>query len=321
MPLGRSLSLLVATGLTLGLAVSCGRNARTPAAEAAAGAPGTQGTPGTPGTQGADAASGPAKAPWGLNYPADPAVFGKGVEIAPQAPFYSGGPATSFTVKPPLPAGLVLNPGTGAISGAPAQVAATATYRVTASNALGSTETNLTLTVNDQAPVSAPVVALPARISATKAGVVASIPDLGRGMTYVWNLTGGTLTGGQGTPAITFTAGGPGPLTAAVTASNSGGSVSARAEAVIVPLPNASMNYQGSTQPGGSVTATVAAAEGMTIQWTVVPGSASATLSSGQGTGQASITAGSTAGSFQIQVQVQNQAGDAATASGTVKVN
>jgi len=266
-------------------------------------------------------ANGPAKAPWGLVYPADPAVFGKGVEIAPQVPFYSGGPATAFTVKPPLPAGLVLNPGTGAISGAPAQVAATATYRVTASNALGSTETDLTLTVNDQAPASAPALTLPARISATKPGVVASIPDLGRGMTYAWTLAGGTITGGQGTPAITFTAGGPGALTVSVIASNSGGSVSARGEAVIVPLPNANMNFQGSAQPGGTVSATVAVPDGMTIQWTVVPGSASATLASGQGTGQASITAGATAGTFQIQVRVQNQAGDAATASGTVKVN
>lgn len=312
MSLGPRPRLFIATGLTLGLAVSCGRNAQTPAAQAAAEAPAAAG---------ADLASGPAKAPWGLVYPADPAVFGKGVAIAPQVPFYSGGPVTTFSVKPPLPAGLVLDPATGAISGAPAKMAATATYRVTASNALGSSETDLTLTVNDQAPGSAPVVALPARITATKAGVAASIPDLGRGMTYAWTLAGGTLTGGQGTPAITFTAGGPGPLTVAVTASNSGGSVSARGEALIVPLPNASMNYQGTAQPGGAVSATVAAQDGMTIQWTVVPGSASATLASGQGTGQASLTVGATPGTFQIQVRVQNQAGDAATASGTVTVN
>lgn len=314
MSLGPRPRLFIATGLTLGLAVSCGRNAQTPAAQAAQAA-------GEAPAAGGDLASGPAKAPWGLVYPADPAVFGKGVAIAPQVPFYSGGPVTTFSVKPPLPAGLVLDPATGAISGAPAKVAATATYRVTASNALGSTETDLTLTVNDQAPASAPAVTLPARITATKAGVAASIPDLGHGMTYAWTLAGGTLTGGQGTPAITFTAGGPGPLAVAVTASNSGGSVSARAEALIVPLPNASMNYQGTAQPGGAVSATVPAQDGMTIQWTVVPGSAGATLTSGQGTGQASFTVGATPGTFQIQVRVQNQAGDAATASGTVTVN
>ena len=72
MSLGSRPRLFIATGLTLGLAVSCGRNAQMPAAQAAGEASAAAG---------ADLASGPAKAPWGLVYPADPAVFGKGVAI------------------------------------------------------------------------------------------------------------------------------------------------------------------------------------------------------------------------------------------------
>jgi hypothetical protein len=38
-------------------------------------------------------------------------------------------------------------------------------------------------------------------------GNLASVPDSGTGATYSWTITGGTLTGGAGTPNVTFTAG------------------------------------------------------------------------------------------------------------------
>ena len=51
----------------------------------------------------------------------------------------------------------------------------------------------------------------------------ASVLNAGAGATYVWTITGGTITSGQGTDTITFTAGPPGTLTLGVTITNSGG--------------------------------------------------------------------------------------------------
>lgn len=56
-------------------------------------------------------------------------------------------------------------------------------------------------------PVFAPSVAC-----ASSAGNVASVGDRGAGTTYAWTVGNGTITSGQGTPAITFTAGASGSV-------------------------------------------------------------------------------------------------------------
>ena len=53
------------------------------------------------------------------------------------------------------------------------------------------------------APVQ-PVVALAPQVSAGAANLAIRTQDQGAGMTYAWTLANGTLTSGQGTPAITF---------------------------------------------------------------------------------------------------------------------
>ena len=86
--------------------------------------------------------------PSGLTYPVNPAVYTVGVEISPNTPSSSGGPVASYSVSPDLPAGLTLNTTSGAISGMPTAVIATAAYTVIATNAAGSTTASLTITVN-----------------------------------------------------------------------------------------------------------------------------------------------------------------------------
>jgi len=49
------------------------------------------------------------------------------------------------------------------------------------------------------------------------AGYTASVADAGVGATYVWGITNGTITAGQGTTAITYTSGTPGALVLTVT--------------------------------------------------------------------------------------------------------
>ena len=64
-------------------------------------------------------------------------------------PSVSGGAVTLWTVSPSLPDGLTLDASTGAISGTPTTITASATYTITASNAGGSDSTSVTIVVND----------------------------------------------------------------------------------------------------------------------------------------------------------------------------
>lgn len=92
--------------------------------------------------------------PLSLGYGAVTPVYTLGVPIAPNSPISTGGMITAFAVRPALPAGLSLSPGSGIISGIPTRVTDQATYTVTASNAAGHVTFALAITVNDEAPAS-----------------------------------------------------------------------------------------------------------------------------------------------------------------------
>src|SRR3982751_2476618 len=76
-------------------------------------------------------------APSGLSYPSAQNLMA-GVTMTPLSPTVSGNP-TSYSVSGTLPVGISLNSTNGQISGTPTY-ATDGTYRVTASNSLGSTE-------------------------------------------------------------------------------------------------------------------------------------------------------------------------------------
>jgi hypothetical protein len=91
--------------------------------------------------------------PTGLRYSSNPAVYTKGQAIAPNIPSSTGGAIASFSVSPALPAGLALNPASGAISGTPTALAPQAMYVVTGTGITGgSTPVNLSITVKDVPP-------------------------------------------------------------------------------------------------------------------------------------------------------------------------
>ncbi|MGB6742383.1 MAG: Ig domain-containing protein [Terracidiphilus sp.] len=69
-----------------------------------------------------------------------------GTAIQPDTPTVTG-TVSGYTVSPPLPAGLALDPATGIISGAPAIQTAQATYTVTAGNSAGSTTAQISISV------------------------------------------------------------------------------------------------------------------------------------------------------------------------------
>jgi len=85
--------------------------------------------------------------PSGLAYPVTSIVATVGQPITTDIPNVTG-MVTSYTVSPALPAGLSLEPKTGAILGTPTAVAAQAAYTVTAINAGGNTTAVLTITVS-----------------------------------------------------------------------------------------------------------------------------------------------------------------------------
>ncbi|MHB8119446.1 MAG: hypothetical protein ACYDHX_12055, partial [Methanothrix sp.] len=74
-------------------------------------------------------------------------------------------------------------------------------------------------------PIVSPscVITSPDRICSEVAGYKSSVPDAGEGATYTWTVTGGTITFGQGTKQITWTAGAAGTATIAVTVENAAG--------------------------------------------------------------------------------------------------
>jgi hypothetical protein len=91
--------------------------------------------------------------PSGLTYATSSATYTAGTAIFPNNPSISGGPVTTYSVLPPLPANLSINSSTGVISGTPAAVVAQANYTVTATGPGGSTTATLSIQVTGVPPV------------------------------------------------------------------------------------------------------------------------------------------------------------------------
>jgi hypothetical protein len=91
-------------------------------------------------------------APSELSYP-NPNVYAVGSAIPGMFPSFVG-TITGFSVSPDLPAGLTIDPLTGMISGTPTAVTPTTIYTITATNSGGSVTFDLTITVNDVAPLA-----------------------------------------------------------------------------------------------------------------------------------------------------------------------
>lgn len=90
---------------------------------------------------------GPVPAPATLTYALPPTTWETGDVLPPLAPSVTGGVPDAFTVVPSLPAGLVLDPTSGTLSGTVTTPTPQDVYTVTASNAGGAAETTLDLTV------------------------------------------------------------------------------------------------------------------------------------------------------------------------------
>jgi N-acetylneuraminic acid mutarotase len=263
------------------------------------------------------------QAPANLTYATNPSSYTQSIAIQPNVPSNTGGVILGYTVSPALPAGLVLDPGTGVISGTPTALATQATYVVTGTNATGSTTCNFVTSVvpDPIPPPDASNVTAPIFATAAKAGYQASTQDQGtaNGMTYLWTVTNGSITAGQGTPVVTFTAGTVGALGVQVKVTNLGGSSTGSAQVSVEPAPTAPIFAQDQVLTGSNaVLASVPPQSNMTYQWSVT--GAGASLSSSGTANVAAYSVGQSPGPYQLSVTVQNRAGDQLTASRTLNV-
>jgi hypothetical protein len=81
-------------------------------------------------------------------YSANSYVFAANRSSTTSNPTSSGGPVVSWSVSPSLPAGLVIDRGTGVISGTPTTASPTTTYMVTATNSGGQATASIQITVS-----------------------------------------------------------------------------------------------------------------------------------------------------------------------------
>jgi hypothetical protein len=195
--------------------------------------------------------------PAALHYPHGEFSWPRGVAIPPAAPASGGGGKARYSVSPDLPAGLRLDPDTGAITGTPATPSLPATYRITASNAGGSVHADLTLAVTDpavQAPAglhyAASAWTLPVDAASTRPA-----PALDSGTATRFSVHPALPDGLQLDPGTGAVTGAPrvpaASATYRITATNAGGSTHTNLTIAVTPkpTPQALPSQQAPPQP------------------------------------------------------------------------
>ena len=222
----------------------------------------------------------------GLNY-ATPQIFGAGLPITGQMPALvnpTPGLPTTFAISSgSLPAGLSLNPGTGAITGTPT-TPGISTFTVTATNGTRTAVSTPTYTVTPAAPLAlsyaTPQTFAAGTVIATQpATLLAATP----GVTTSYAITGGALPAGlslnAATGDITGLPNAPGVFTFTVAATNGTRNATATATYTVVPAGALTLGYTTpQTFPAGTAIATQLPAvanetPGLTTTYAVTGGS------------------------------------------------
>ncbi len=167
------------------------------------------------------------------------------------------------------------------------------------------------------AVVAAPVATItaPAIASANAIGLAASVVAQS-GATFAWTVTGGAITAGDGTNAVTFTAGASGVVTLGVAVTNAAGdSASASANVVISDPPSTPTITAPSKATTGAtgLVATITPQSGASYAWSISGG----TITTVQNSPTVVFTAGAV-GTLTLGVTVTNVAG---TATGSASVD
>ena len=137
-------------------------------------------------------------------------------------------------------------------------------YTVTVTDSAGCTGTSAPQSVTVNAPPSAAINAPASTCANSNAG--ASIVSPVGGATYTWTVTNGTISSGQGTFSIIFTAGNTSPVSISVTASMNGCTATGNAS-VAVGTFTPTITGSNTFCPGGNTT--LAASAGTSYQWSL----------------------------------------------------
>lgn len=186
-------------------------------------------------------------APVSLAYSHPTAVLTKGITPPSNQPIFVGGIWPVFTVSPALPAGLVLNAATGLITGTPSTLTAQNTYTVTATNSYGSTTAVLTFTVVDVAPANLLYMAAP-KVYTKNVAITSITPTNAGGAVVSYAISPALPTGLalststgilSGTASVLSTT----PVVYTVTATNTGGSTTAKFTLTVNDAAPTSLTY------------------------------------------------------------------------------
>ena len=185
-------------------------------------------------------------APSDLQYSSPPAYVVQQA-ITPLTPTVVG-QVSGYSVSPALPTGLSINASSGVISGTPTAVAGQQNYVVTATNGGGSTTATVSIVVNDVGPTvaySSPYYGFTANVATDSIS-----PTLGGGTVVNWSVSpalpaGLTLDSSSGDiTGIPTAASAPAAYT--ITASNSGGQVTADLTISVAAAPLMNLGHSQS---------------------------------------------------------------------------
>ncbi|MBI1752337.1 MAG: SUMF1/EgtB/PvdO family nonheme iron enzyme, partial [Acidobacteria bacterium] len=196
-----------------------------------------------------------------------------------------------------------------------APASGTVTASCTVANALGDAAPAGTANSTVVAAATQPTVTVPANVTASKPGLTASVVAQAAGSTYTWSLSGGSITAGQGTRTITWTAPASGTVTASCTVANVAGDAAAAgtANSTVVAAatqPTVTVPANVTASKPGLTASVVAQAAGSTYTWSLSNGGI---ITAGQGTDAITWTAPAS-GTVTASCTVANVAGDAAAA-------
>ncbi len=265
-------------------------------------------------------------APSGLVYNPNPALYTLNKPITPNTPTNAGGPAQSWSISPPPPAGLAFDTTTGTLSGTPTQTSLVSTYVVTATNQQGSGTVNLNIGVADVPPSNLTYSASPATYTIGQP-ITPNVPSSAGGAVVSYSLGACVNTGLSFNSTTGVFSGTPTMVTSGfctITATNTGGSTSVTIGITVNDIPPGIISYPVNPAVytyGQPIAADIPTTSGggVVITWSISPTlPAGLIFSSYTGGIMGTPTAVSAATDYTVTAR---NSGGTATATLTVSVN